>query len=198
MPDFVTLTCPTCGGKLEITDDIERFACGYCGCEHVVRRGGGIVALIPIADDIKGIKTGVDKTSAELGIIRLRNEIDEMDTLIAKAIENFFYQFEEQGSRTGLVFEVGYSIELLFGKKENVKFKSKEIKVRINAINRDDINFLVRSLPQFNNFPRFKESVTFQVFLSELNRLQQIIRNIENNRHQKKVQLEKLLKIANE
>ncbi len=33
MPDFVTLSCPTCGGKLEITDNIERFACGYCGHE---------------------------------------------------------------------------------------------------------------------------------------------------------------------
>lgn len=37
MPDFVTLSCPTCGGQLQITKDIERFACGHCGNEHIVR-----------------------------------------------------------------------------------------------------------------------------------------------------------------
>ena len=63
MTDFVTLTCPNCGGKLEITGDIERFACGYCGQEHIVKRGGGVVSIIPIADDIKGIETGVDKVA---------------------------------------------------------------------------------------------------------------------------------------
>lgn len=80
MPGFVTLSCPTCGGKLEITQDIERFACGYCGNEHVIRRGGGIISLIPIADDIKGIKAGVDKTAAELAIPRIKKEIEELES----------------------------------------------------------------------------------------------------------------------
>src|SRR5258706_205176 len=47
MSDFVTLTCPSCGGRLEITKDVERFACAHCGNEHVVRRAGalGLFAL---------------------------------------------------------------------------------------------------------------------------------------------------------
>jgi predicted RNA-binding Zn-ribbon protein involved in translation (DUF1610 family) len=36
MSDFVTLTCPNCGGKLQITPDINRFACTHCGNEHIV------------------------------------------------------------------------------------------------------------------------------------------------------------------
>jgi hypothetical protein len=83
MPDFVTLTCPTCGGKLQITADIERFACGYCGNEHIVRRGGGIISLIPVAEDIKGIKISVDKTAAELAISRIKGEIEEINNKYA-------------------------------------------------------------------------------------------------------------------
>lgn len=45
MSDLVTLSCPTCGGKLEITSSINRFACSHCGNEHIVRREGGVIAL---------------------------------------------------------------------------------------------------------------------------------------------------------
>ncbi len=30
MADFVSLTCPSCNGKLQIGKDLERFACGCC------------------------------------------------------------------------------------------------------------------------------------------------------------------------
>ncbi|MFL7795121.1 MAG: hypothetical protein AB8I69_23480 [Anaerolineae bacterium] len=29
--DSITLTCPSCGGKLQVTNDIDRFACTHCG-----------------------------------------------------------------------------------------------------------------------------------------------------------------------
>ena len=75
MQDFITLSCPSCGGKLQVTNDINRFACGHCGMEHIVKRGGGIVALIPVIENIKHIQVGVDKTASELAIIRLSEEI---------------------------------------------------------------------------------------------------------------------------
>lgn len=75
MTDFVTLTCPSCGGKLQITNDIEQFVCGHCGNEHVVRRGGGIIAIAPVIESIKKVQTGTDKTASELAIKRLGNEI---------------------------------------------------------------------------------------------------------------------------
>jgi predicted RNA-binding Zn-ribbon protein involved in translation (DUF1610 family) len=75
MPDFISLTCPTCGAKLQITEDIERFTCRSCGNEHIIRRGGGIVSIAPVVEGLKEVKAGVDKTAAELAISRLKSEI---------------------------------------------------------------------------------------------------------------------------
>ncbi|MFH1918629.1 MAG: GYF domain-containing protein [Planctomycetota bacterium] len=78
-PEFVTLTCPTCSGKLEVTNDVDRFACGYCGNEHMVMRSGGIVSLAPVVQEIKGVKAGVDRTASELAIMRLDAEIRALE-----------------------------------------------------------------------------------------------------------------------
>jgi predicted RNA-binding Zn-ribbon protein involved in translation (DUF1610 family) len=87
--DFITLSCPTCGAKLEVTDDIERFACRYCGNEHMVRRSGGIVSLKAVTEGLKHVQVGVDKTAAELAIRRLKEEMSElqatMDAVTADA-----------------------------------------------------------------------------------------------------------------
>jgi predicted RNA-binding Zn-ribbon protein involved in translation (DUF1610 family) len=42
---FISLNCLSCGGTLEIYDDMERFACGYCGTEMAVQRRGGTAVL---------------------------------------------------------------------------------------------------------------------------------------------------------
>jgi len=76
--DFVALSCPSCGGKLEITNDVERFACAHCGREHIVKRSGGIVSLSPVVDAIREVGIGVEKTAAELAIVRLKTEIPEL------------------------------------------------------------------------------------------------------------------------
>jgi DNA-directed RNA polymerase subunit RPC12/RpoP len=82
MPDYVNLTCPSCGGRLQVTNDLERFACGYCGHELLVRRGGGIVSLAPVVEGldrvaagVAQVRTGVDRTASELAIPRLEKEI---------------------------------------------------------------------------------------------------------------------------
>jgi hypothetical protein len=84
MSDFVTLTCPSCGGKLEITDDVERFACAHCGAEHLVRRGGGMVALQPMIDSLADVENGVDRLASEMAIVRLQQEIADIDQRIDK------------------------------------------------------------------------------------------------------------------
>jgi hypothetical protein len=78
MPDFINLTCPSCGGKLQITNDIDRFACGHCGNELIVRRSGGAITVAPIVEGLKEVKTGVDKTASELAMVRLEGEISRL------------------------------------------------------------------------------------------------------------------------
>jgi hypothetical protein len=78
MTGFVTLSCPSCGGKLEITEDVERFACSHCGQEHIVKRGGGIVSISPLVQGLKNIEIGVDKTAAELALKRISNELVDL------------------------------------------------------------------------------------------------------------------------
>jgi predicted RNA-binding Zn-ribbon protein involved in translation (DUF1610 family) len=86
MTDFVTLTCPSCGGKLNITSDIERFACAHCGQEHLVRRGEGVVSLSPVVAEMKGVRAGVDKTASELALSRLEKEIHDLSAQKAALI----------------------------------------------------------------------------------------------------------------
>lgn len=79
MSDFITLTCPSCGGKLNITSDISRFACTNCGNEHLIKRGGGIVSLVPLTIELRKVQAGVDKTASELAIKRLKEEILDIE-----------------------------------------------------------------------------------------------------------------------
>ena len=92
--DFITLACPNCGGKLQITPDTERFACQFCGYEHIVRRSGGSVSLEPVVKLMKNIDSNLnmvgvgvnrlglssEKQVAEQTIERLKKEIDELNT----------------------------------------------------------------------------------------------------------------------
>jgi len=77
MADFITMTCKSCGGKLQITPEINDFACMYCGTEFKVKREGGIVALAPFEEDIKKVSISTDKTASELALVRLKEEIEE-------------------------------------------------------------------------------------------------------------------------
>lgn len=45
MTEFVTLNCPTCGGKLDIGRSLSRLTCGFCGSEHLIFRDGATVSL---------------------------------------------------------------------------------------------------------------------------------------------------------
>jgi ribosomal protein S27AE len=76
--NLINLTCPSCGGKLQITNDVERFSCGFCGNEQIVQRIGGVITLSPVVEGLKDVKTGVDKTASELAIARLEREINDL------------------------------------------------------------------------------------------------------------------------
>jgi DNA-directed RNA polymerase subunit RPC12/RpoP len=72
---FISLNCANCGAKLEVYDDMDRFACGYCGTEMLVQRRGGTVALKAVTEAIQKVQVGTDKTAAELALVRLNEEL---------------------------------------------------------------------------------------------------------------------------
>ncbi len=36
MAEFITLACPSCGGKVQVSPGSNRYACEYCGSEHIL------------------------------------------------------------------------------------------------------------------------------------------------------------------
>ena len=91
MSDFIILSCPTCGGKLHITDDIERFVCANCGNEHLVRRGGGTISLVPLTLELRKVQAGVkNRTASELAIKRIKEEIRSFETRIDKLLDKIY------------------------------------------------------------------------------------------------------------
>jgi predicted RNA-binding Zn-ribbon protein involved in translation (DUF1610 family) len=78
MDNFINLTCPTCGGKLQRTDDIERFACGHCRNDYIIKGGRGIVSRAPVTESLNNVKVDDAKAVSELSIKRLNDEIKEL------------------------------------------------------------------------------------------------------------------------
>lgn len=85
MSDFITLSCPSCGGRLEITKDMDRFVCAHCGNEQIVRRAGGTISLAPVMEGLQKVQASTDRVSAELAIQRLTKELAESDIQLRSA-----------------------------------------------------------------------------------------------------------------
>ena len=82
---FINLNCTSCGGKLDVYDDMERFVCGYCGSAMIVQRRGGTVALKAVTEATRQVQIGTDKTAAELAIVRYEKELTELRRKLAAA-----------------------------------------------------------------------------------------------------------------
>lgn len=87
MTDFISLSCPSCGSRLQITNQTKQFLCASCGNEYLVNRTGGIVSLEPVVEGLKEVKIGVDKTASELAIKRLKREIIDLEKDLRNARE---------------------------------------------------------------------------------------------------------------
>jgi len=85
LADFITLTCPTCGGKLQITPDLDRFACSHCGNEHLVKRSEGVIALQPLTESLGGLRRATDRTASEMALRRLADELGALKESRAQA-----------------------------------------------------------------------------------------------------------------
>jgi hypothetical protein len=76
--NFITLQCRNFNGKLDVYEDMERFACGYCGTEVVVQRRGGTIILEAVTEAIKRVEIETEKTAAELAITRYESDLNKL------------------------------------------------------------------------------------------------------------------------
>lgn len=63
-PALVTLQCPTCGAKLQLGPEIDRFACMHCGNEHIVRRGSGYISIEPVMQELRQVNSNLGQVKA--------------------------------------------------------------------------------------------------------------------------------------
>jgi len=45
MPDLISLICPSCGGKLQVSPNATSLTCQHCGNEHLVKHEAGAITL---------------------------------------------------------------------------------------------------------------------------------------------------------
>jgi predicted RNA-binding Zn-ribbon protein involved in translation (DUF1610 family) len=96
--DFITLTCPSCGGQLQIGANTSLLTCQFCGEEHLVRREGDAVTLEAFARCPKcGRNDRVEKVSSIL-----RSHTQE----VVSTEQRDESYFDEQGQRLTHKIEV--------------------------------------------------------------------------------------------
>jgi predicted RNA-binding Zn-ribbon protein involved in translation (DUF1610 family) len=110
----LTLKCINCGANLEISEDMTRFACGYCGTEQLVQRRGGTVALKPIANAIARVQAGTDKTAAELAIRRLKEELNDINHKYNQRVGEANVQRSRIGNESLWILAIACAVGVVF------------------------------------------------------------------------------------
>lgn len=116
-PVTINLKCTNCGANLEITSDMNLFACGYCGSQQLVERKGGTISLKKVTEAIEKVQVGTDKTAAELAIRRLSDELTGLKSQYQKerklSNENYFAEYDVRSTVIWIVSIVSIFISLL-------------------------------------------------------------------------------------
>lgn len=73
---ILSLKCVNCGAGLEVKPDIDDFACGYCGVQQHVERGGGIVSLRRMEEALDDVKLGTNRAASEFALRRLHADVN--------------------------------------------------------------------------------------------------------------------------
>jgi hypothetical protein len=66
MSNLIALTCPSCGGRLEVTNNTERYVCAQCGNSHIVDPGvraeslANEVELLKYNDQIRQVEAKIE------------------------------------------------------------------------------------------------------------------------------------------
>lgn len=100
---IVTLNCKNCGASLNITSDMDSFACGFCGTQQVVERRGGTLFLKLITDAITRVQAGTDKAGAELALQRLEKDLQQINRQLADNYTDCYVARENISGETTII-----------------------------------------------------------------------------------------------
>jgi hypothetical protein len=109
----VSLKCVNCGASLEIGPAVDNFACGYCGTQQHVDRGGGIVSLRKIETTLSQVRQATDRTASELALVRLREELAFLRSRQAEEVNALRATDERENGFIGLAL-LGGSVASLY------------------------------------------------------------------------------------
>ncbi len=93
MPDFINLTCPTCGGKLK---EVQRFVCSSCGNEYIPDRSGSVASRQQSSPQTLGPTIVPPKSESRPSPISV--------TLVHKAFHKANYSVGDAGDRIDFIF----------------------------------------------------------------------------------------------
>lgn len=85
----IKLSCVSCGSSLDISQSMNRLACGHCGTQQIVERSGGAIHLREVAEALSKVQVGTDKTAAELAINRISKELEALHYQRAEREQNW-------------------------------------------------------------------------------------------------------------
>jgi len=78
MTEITKLSCPACGGKIEVKENSDQFTCIYCGTHLQIEKSKGEIAIKPFIQAVKTMQSSMDRTASELAITRIKPELDAL------------------------------------------------------------------------------------------------------------------------
>ncbi len=83
MPDLISLVCPSCGGKLQVSPNATMLTCQHCGNEHLVKHEAGGITLEAYArcpqcgrnDKSEKVTAVISSQSQEMSGMEQKNEV---------------------------------------------------------------------------------------------------------------------------
>ncbi len=111
MPDLISLVCPSCGGKLEVSSNATSLTCQHCGNEHLVKHDAGAITLEAFArcpqcgrnDKAEKVTAVIASQSQEISGSEQKNEVvldgQGMQRLVTRAVPFTRKQISMLGQR---------------------------------------------------------------------------------------------------
>jgi predicted RNA-binding Zn-ribbon protein involved in translation (DUF1610 family) len=83
MADLISLICPSCGGKLQVSPNATSLTCEHCGNEHLVKHEAGVITLEAFArcplcgrnDKSEKVTAVIASQSQEISGAEQKNEV---------------------------------------------------------------------------------------------------------------------------